>query len=86
MTGEKEIGVGCQGKPVTISAYNCDWQLRFFQKTFSCWKYWKKPIYKVTLEQGDCIETANGFFQVSEITTITKGDFVQIGQFAVTWN
>lgn len=86
MTGEKEIGVGCQGKPVTISAYNCDWQLRLFQKTFSCWKYWKKPIYKVTLEQGDCIETANGFFQVGEITTITKGDFVQIGQFAVTWN
>lgn len=86
MTGEKEIGVGCQGKPVAISAYNCDWQLRFYQKTFSCWKYWKKPVYKVTMEQGEAIETANGFFPAGEIATIAKGDFVQIGQFAVTWN
>lgn len=85
MAGEKSVSVGCHGQ-LTVSAYNCDWQLVFFQKTFSCWKFWKKPKYKVTMEQGNYFETANGTFQPGDITGLSKGDFVQVGNFLITWN
>lgn len=86
LSGEKEVGVGCDGKPVTVSAYNCDWQLTIFQKTFSCWKVWKKPVYKVTMEKGSNFYTSNGTYMLHDVTSISKGDFVQIDNFTITWS
>lgn len=86
LSGEKEVGVGCDGKPVTVSAYNCDWQLTLFQKTFSCWKAWKKPVYKVTMEKGSNFYTSNGTYMLHDVTSISKGDFVQIDNFTITWS
>lgn len=85
LSGEREVGVGCEGKPVTVSAYNCDWQLTIFQRTFSCWKAWKKPVYKVTMEKGANFVTSDGTHMLHDITSISKGDFVQIDNFTITW-
>lgn len=86
LSGEKEAGVGCDGKPVIVTAYNCDWQLTFFQKTFRCWKVWKKPVYKVTMEKGSNFITSNGIHVLHDVTSISKGDFVQIDDFIIIWD
>lgn len=85
LSGEKEVGVGCEGKPVIISAYNCDWQLTLLQKTFCCWKAWKKPVYKVKMERGANFITSNGTYMLHDSTSISKGGFVQIDNFTITW-
>lgn len=85
VSGETRVGVGCDGMPVAVAAYNCDWQLTIYQKTFSCFLFWKKPIYKVTMEKGSGFETANGNFGAQDITSISKGDFVAIDNFSVIW-
>lgn len=86
LSGEREVGVGCEGKPFAISAYDCDWQLTFFQQTSSCWKAWKKPTYKVRMDKGSDFVTSNGSHILHEVTSISKGGFVQVGEFTVTWN
>ncbi|WP_455961960.1 vWA domain-containing protein [Bacteroides bouchesdurhonensis] len=83
--GEREVGVGCEGKPITVSAYGCDWQLILFQKTFSCWKAWKKPTYKVTMKKGTNFLTSSGSHMLHDVTSISKGDFIQIDNFTITW-
>lgn len=85
VNGETRVGVGCDGMPVAVSAYNCDWQLIIYQKTFCCLQCWKKPLYKVTLEKGSGFETANGNFMLHDITSIAKGDFISIDNFNIIW-
>lgn len=82
---DKKVGVGCDGMPVAIYGYDCDWQLTIYQKTFSCFKCWKKPVYKVKLEKGSTFETANGIFMLHDITSISKGEYISINGFDIIW-
>lgn len=86
VSGEKEVGIGIEGKPVTVTAYHCDWQLRLYQKTFSCLKIWKKPVYKITLDKGTHFVTAGGDFALHDITSFPKGSFAEIDGFTITWS
>lgn len=85
VSGERMVGVGCDGMPVAVAAYGCDWQLKIYQKTFSCLQVWKRPLYKVTMEKGSCFETANGTFMLHDVTSIAKGDFISVDNFSVIW-
>lgn len=86
VNGEKEVGIGIEGKPVTITAYHCDWQLTLYQKTFSSFKICKKPVYKITMTQGTHFVTPGGTYGRHDVTSFSKGSFAQIDDFTVTWN
>lgn len=81
---EREVGVGCEGKPVVVIGNNCDWQLTFFQQTFCCLLL-KKPVYKVTMNKGDGFETETGPYMKDDIVKVSKGEFVMIGDYTVSW-
>lgn len=83
--GEREIGIGREGNPITVTAHNCDWQLKIYQKTFSCLRVWKKPQHKVTMSSGSGFTTSKGEYLPGDITTISKGDFIQVDDFTIFW-
>ncbi len=85
--GVRELGVGCDGKPFTVTGNGCDWQLRFFQECYNPWIFfYKKPRMKLMLEKGKGMRTSSGSFMCGDITSVSKGEAISLRDFTVSWN
>lgn len=79
------FGVGCKGGPFTIAGNGCNWQLVYFRQTPSPFLPWKKPCFKVRLEQGRVMRTSAGSFMSGDITRIYQGENIILNDFMVVW-
>jgi hypothetical protein len=81
----EKVTIGNGGTDLPVSHADCNWRLEYYCKTYSPFRCFKKPEYRLRLLQGSRFKTNGRLYASHQSPPIGKGAAVTIDNFSIRW-
>ncbi|MDR1161708.1 MAG: VWA domain-containing protein [Tannerellaceae bacterium] len=81
----EKVDIGNGGTDLPVSHADCNWRLEYYYKTYSPFRCFKKPEYRLRLLRGSRFKTSGRQYVKHQSPPIGKGAAVTIDNFSIRW-